>query len=108
MFQEGFAVSGKEFRSRQSVGVGVGEASVRRLPKRKRPPTESDSLFRTPGSKEKSAPGWTASLPLDIAQANGVPLHPEPDDCPKDQEGRDVDRQYFKRTHGHLREGRTN
>ena len=29
MFQEGFAISGKEFRSRQSVGVGLGVAGLR-------------------------------------------------------------------------------
>jgi hypothetical protein len=41
-------------------------------------------LFRAPGSKEKSAPRRTASLPLGITQINGVSLHPELDRCAKD------------------------
>jgi hypothetical protein len=37
-----------------------------------------------PGSKEKSAPRCTATLPLDLAQINGVSFHPELDRRAKD------------------------
>jgi hypothetical protein len=63
----------------------------------KRPPMEAALLFRAPGSKQKPAPRCAASLPLGIAQIDGVSLHPELDRSAKDQEGREVDRQYFKR-----------
>jgi hypothetical protein len=71
-------------------------------------PTEPALLVRAPGSKEKSALGCAARLPLGITQINPVSLHPELDGCAKDYEGRDVDRQDFKRAHDRLRDGRIN
>ena len=69
---------------------------------------EAALLFRAPCSKQKPAPRCAASLPLGIAQIDGVSLHPELDRSAKDQEGREVDRQYFKRPHGRPRDGITN
>ena len=85
----------------------IARNDQRHVLKMKRPPTEAALLVRAPGSKEKPAARRTASLRLGIAQIDGVSLHPELDRRAKDQERREVDRQYFKSPHGRPRDGRT-